>query len=108
VKTICFATLVATFICATQATAGEPLARGLTYDQALAVARQAAVKRGFDMKEYSLLNSGPEPNRRGRDWSFLYVCKQPDPDCGFSVDVDSSTAATEVRSLPGGNPAPQR
>jgi hypothetical protein len=84
------------------------LARGLTYDQALAVARQAAVKRGFDMKEYSLLNSGPEPNRRGRDWSFLYVCKQPDPDCGFSVDVDSSTAATEVRSLPGGDPAPQR
>ena len=74
----------------------------VTHDKALVIARHAAIEHGYDLKRYSLLPYPPtnDLSEDGKEWFFLYVCKNPAPDCGFSVTVNRATAVVEVQSLP--------
>jgi hypothetical protein len=78
----------------------QPIQEFVTHDRALDLARQAATKKHYDIKEYSLLSDGNDLSADGKKWFFLYVCKKPSVDCGFAVAVDRATAAVIVRSLP--------
>ena len=96
---ICLA-LVATSLCSTHAVSLERITQRVTHLEALAVARRAAIAKGYDMTKYSLINDGVDLNPGDKDWFFLYVCKQPAVDCGFSVNVNRATSAVEIQSLP--------
>lgn len=78
----------------------ERITQRLTHLEALVVAQRAAIAKGYDMSKYSLLNDGVDLSPKDKDWLFLYVCKRPIVDCGFSVNVNRVTSEVEVQSLP--------
>lgn len=95
--------LLVTSLFLAQAFAQERSPQGpIAHDQAVLMARHAAFEHGYDLEKYSLLPYPPanDLSEDGKDWFFLYVCKKPSLDCGFSVAVNRTTAAIEVRSLP--------
>lgn len=99
-KLALYSILVAATLCSTQGCTQEPIAQGpFAHDEALLMARQAATKHGYDLKEYSLL-SNPNNNDLmpgGKEWFFLYTCKVPAPGCAFSVTVNRVSGATEIQ-----------
>lgn len=73
--------------------------RSLTEDQALAISRAAAQKRGYDLGRYTLDRFGDASggNDSG-EWLFEYLCSPtpPPPGCSFMVAVDKRTGDAKV------------
>lgn len=98
-----YTALLVASIFLTQAFAQKRPPQGLvTHEKAVLMARHAAIEHGYDLEKYSIVPYPPtnDLSEDGKEWFFLYVCKKPGVDCGFSVTVDRTTAAVEVRSLP--------
>lgn len=68
----------------------------LTRDEAMRMARQAATAKGYDLKNFSLLQYKDDLSKDGKEWFFLFVCKQPAPGCAFSASINRETGAVEI------------
>lgn len=97
-----YAALLVASLFLAQAFAQGRTSRGpVAHDKAVFMARQAAIEHGYDLEKYSLLpNSNKDLSEDGKEWLFLYVCKKPSVDCGFSISVSLTTGVVEVHSLP--------
>ena len=73
----------------------------VTYERALEISRDAAIKNGYDLSKYALDTFG-DPTADKEKWLIVYHCvpAPPNPDCSFLVAVDRKTGSAEVH--PGG------
>jgi hypothetical protein len=93
------AALFATSLCLLQGCIHTHTAQaGITHDEALRMARRAAVKKGYVLRDYSLLSYKPtnDLSQDGQEWFFLFTCKRLAPGCAFSVSINRKSGATEV------------
>ena len=68
--------------------------------KALANARAAVKKEGYDLKKLYVSNFISHLSDDGKEWVFLFQCApNPPPDCGFFVTVDSISGVARI--MPG-------
>jgi len=89
--------LLAVFFCMTSGYAHEHSVQArLKRDEAMRMAQQAATAKGYDLKNFSLFQYKDDLSKDGKEWFFLFVCKQPAPGCAFSASINRETGAVEI------------